>query len=534
MKHVKIEKSELQWLFGGLGFHNSEATMLGIMSDEFLQERVLKSVMEISPTLTRVYGAFPDWTQEAMDRFADYYDMTFAKTDTSMYIVPGRMPLHETHEEMEKFASDVADKLEYLYKKRNMKHIRYFCSTNELSVGNTYALLADDMEKFKEYQHLLWKEFRKRDLPIGLVASDGSGFQNFWQIEWCAKNMDEFTDTYCAHNYEICGKNYDSRKFYDKVYKEVSKVVQIAIANQKRFMMGEFGIHDGGHFTSKVMRNDVFAGYGDKRGEAEAALMSVQQAMALINAGSIGGVYWSFCDYPDPMIKDWSNTEKGKRRFETARFSGHGIDVRYNKNGCFRWNDDDNDYSSRPFLYSLGLMSKYFKRGSRVLTSETDDKNILCCAVRNGDKSHSICLVNLSSKPTEAEVSISFDAVKPYRKYSFAVDNVPYNEFNDLQQFDEILVNLDGKTTVKLPEHSMIVLTTDYEESMPKPVEGIVLKDKKLTWSETDDENHRYYRVYEDGKQIASTVATYLERKNFDPNKKYEVFSVNKWGNCLK
>lgn len=333
MVTISIRKPNLQWLFGGLGFHNSEATMLGLMTPEFLEERVLKSHFEISPTFTRVFAAFPDWTQEAMDRFADYYDLTFRKTDTTIYALPARMPFHETHEEMIRFASDVADKFEYLVKKRGIRHIRYTCATNELSVGNTYALLSENMERFKEYQTLLWREFRRRGLEIGLVASDGSGFQNFWQIDWCSKHMDEITDTYCAHNYEICGLSYDDRRFYDRVYTEVSRVVQVAKAQQKRFLLGEFGVHDGTHFTSPVMCNDVFAGYGDPRGEAETALMSVEQAMALINAGSLGGVFWSFCDFPDPMLRDWSDTPEGRLRWEAARFSGHGVDIRYNKNG---------------------------------------------------------------------------------------------------------------------------------------------------------------------------------------------------------
>lgn len=79
MVTISIRKPNLQWLFGGLGFHNSEATMLGLLTPEFLEERVLKSHFEISPTFTRVFAAFPDWTQEAMDRFADYYDLTFRK-----------------------------------------------------------------------------------------------------------------------------------------------------------------------------------------------------------------------------------------------------------------------------------------------------------------------------------------------------------------------------------------------------------------------------------------------------------------------
>lgn len=534
MVTISIRKPNLQWLFGGIGFHNSEATMLGLMTPEFLEERVLKSHFEISPTFTRVFAAFPDWTQEAMDRFADYYDLTFRKTDTTIYALPARMPFHETHEEMIRFASDVADKFEYLVKKRGIRHIRYTCATNELSVGNTYALLSENMERFKEYQTLLWREFRRRGLEIGLVASDGSGFQNFWQIDWCSKHMDEITDTYCAHNYEICGLSYDDRRFYDRVYTEVSRVVQVAKAQQKRFLLGEFGVHDGTHFTSPVMCNDVFAGYGDPRGEAETALMSVEQAMALINAGSLGGVFWSFCDFPDPMLRDWSDTPEGRLRWETARFSGHGVDIRYNKNGCFRWDSEEHDYSSRPFLYSIGLMVKYFKRGSRVLACGCTDESVLCCAVRNPDLSHSVCIVNLSDSEKDASVSLDFTTGTAYRKYSFCVEHVPYHPCNDLQPYDEVLDISPGKTSLRLMPHSMTLLTTDFVDRIPSAVTGIREENGKLHWDACKDEEHCYYRVYADGRQIASTAAESLTLGDKRKGNLYEVFSVDKWGNCRK
>lgn len=532
MTNITIHKPEFQWLFGGLGFHNSEATMTGLMTREFREERVLKSHFELAPTFTRLFGAFPDWTQQAMDRFADYYDATFKKTDTTIYVLPGRMPFHETPEEMARFASDVADRLEYLVCQRGMRHIRYTCATNELSVGNTYALLSEDMEKFKTYQTLLWREFRRRGLNIGLVASDGSGFQNFWQIDWAAKHMDEITDTYCAHNYEICGLRYDDRRFYDRVYSEVSRVVQLAKTRQKRFLLGEFGLHDESHFTSHVMCNDVFAGYGDRQKEAEAALMSVEQAMALINAGSLGGVFWSFCDYPAPMLRDWSDTPEGQLRYEAARFSGHGIDIRYNRNGCFRWDEEEHDYSSRPFLYSIGLMVRYFRRGSRVLECTCPDGEILCCAVRNPDRSHSICLVNLSDAEKEAKLRLDFQAEGRWRKYSFRVDGVPYNDFNDLQAYDELLDISEGGTPLRLAPHSMVLLTTDFVERTPSAITGVRVENGRLRWDACGDAEHCYYRVYSAGKQIASTGAASLSLCEGRGGGAYTVRSVDKWGNC--
>lgn len=56
---------------------------------------------------------------------------------------------------LEDFAEKIALKLDYLINKRNCTKLRYFCVTNELSVGNTYAYLAS-------YSHA---NFRHKTLP---------------------------------------------------------------------------------------------------------------------------------------------------------------------------------------------------------------------------------------------------------------------------------------------------------------------------------------------------------------------------------
>lgn len=76
---------------------------------------------------------------------------------------------------MEEFVNETCDKLEYLLKQKELKLIQFFCVANELSVGNTYAMLAKDLDKFKKYHQMFWSEFKKRKLDLGLVATDGSG-----------------------------------------------------------------------------------------------------------------------------------------------------------------------------------------------------------------------------------------------------------------------------------------------------------------------------------------------------------------------
>ena len=87
-----------------------------------------------------------------------------------------------------------------------------------------------------------------------------------------------------------------------------------------------------------------------------------------------------------------------------------------------------------------------------------------------------------------------------------------------------------GVFTVALPAKSMTFLTTDYVDRTPPAVGGVRLNDDgTLIWNAATDPDHVYYRVFRDGKQIASTVATQLDVKGVQGD--YAVRSVDRWGN---
>ena len=84
--------------------------------------------------------------------------------------------------------------------------------------------------------------------------------------------------------------------------------------------------------------------------------------------------------------------------------------------------------------------------------------------------------------------------------------------------------------SVEVPARSIVYLTTDYQDRIPSKIKGVKIENNLLQWNATTDKEHCYYRVFKDGEQIASTVATSLKIK--DKKVKYSVKSVDKWGNC--
>ena len=536
MNKIVIKNQRLKWLFGGIGFHNSEATMTALMNDSFKNERVLKTFREISPTFSRVFAGYHNWTKEAMDAFADYYDATFRKAGTLLYVVPGRMPYITDDFNMEEYCEKVAGNLEYLIKVRKCTKIRYYCVTNELSVGNTYAYLANHLELLKELHECLYKAFKRHDLDIGLIATDCSGTENFSQIDWARENMDEVTECYCAHLYSECLPG--DLNAYDYYIKSFTPPVMTAHSAEKRFMLGEFGLAQVIRFDKTPMRNDVSLAEDNPEREGMWAIGLCEMAMAIINSGCISGAFWTLFDYPDPFLRENGDTPEEKARYDAARFSGHGLDVRYNKHGVVKWSDVQGDYYSRAALYTMGYMAKLFKKGSRVLECDWQDEYIRSAAVQNDDGSVSIAVINWDENEKQITLETEQNLSKPMRRYDYSADDIPFNRFNDLQPFTETvdLSNKSAKITVK--PQSVIFLTTDYEERTPSKIKNIVIKNNMLSWDESADNKHCYYRVFaSDSKdfvpsyenQIASTVATRLQIEN--DKLFYKVLSVDKYGN---
>lgn len=537
MPRISITKPYRRWLFGGIGFHNSEATMVPIMSEKFYNERVLKTFREISPTFSRVYGGFADWPQEAMDQFADYYDQTFRNAGTLVYMVPGRMPMPTEDFDYEDYYEKTAQKLEYLIKVRKCTKIRYFCVTNELSVGNTYAHLAKNLDEFKRLHEGLYRAFQRHGLDVGLVATDGSGEQFFPQVQWARENMDEITEDYCSHLY--LGKYQPGDlEAYAYCCGHFENLAVEARKAQKRFILGEYGINEQKKTSlGAPMYNDLSYASAHPENDGIFGVAIAEMSLAILNSGTFAGVFWTLFDYPDPFIKEDGDTPEEKARYQVARYSGHGLQIRYNKHGLIRWCDDEQDYSSRAALYTMGYMAKLFRKGSRVLQCDWEDEKLRAGAVTNADGSVSICLISWYDTPVEIEFSLEHKTDKPMRRYDYSAQNIPYNEFCDLQNYTETL-EVNGGAKLTLQPQSVTFLTTDYIDRTPAKIKNVRVEGNRLVWEASKEPEHCYYRIFASESkrfvpglrnQIASTVATDMEVNNLQLN--YKVISVDRWGN---
>jgi len=532
MSRITIKKPYRRWLFGGLGFHNSEATMTPVMTETFLEERVLKCFREISPTFSRVFGGFADWTREAMDHFADYYDKTYRQSGTLLYMVPGRMPMPTGEFDLEEYCEKTAANLEYLIKERNCNKIRYFCVTNELSAGNTYAYLAKHLDFFGRLHDGLYRAFLRHGLDVGLLATDCSEEKNYHQIKWAIDNLDEITTDYCTHLYLQKYQPGDPEA-YEYCRSLFAGLTEQVLRKHKRYILGEYGIFpQERNMLGDAMVNDVSYAVAKPENDGLHAIAAAEMGLAILNSGTFAGAYWTLFDYPDPFIREDGDSPEEKGRYEVARFSGHGLNIRYNKHGLIKW-DGDPGKPSRAALYTLGYMAKLFKKGSRVMDCSWDDDSLRAGAITNEDGSFSLCVINWAGEDRRVELELEHSLDKPLRRYDFSADKVPYNAFCDLQPHSELLA-CDHNTTITLGPRSVTFFTTDYVERTPSTIEKVRVENGRLVWQACVDREHCYYRVYavsQPGKemQIASTVAESCAIP--DSNGCYRVASVDRYGN---
>lgn len=522
---IRVERPQMPWLFGGFGFQNAEARLTPLMTESFRDERAVKSFRELSPSFSRVYVGRADETRESLDRFADYYDLTFRHCDTTIYAVGGSMPGFPEKLDIEAHAEGVARSLEYLVKERDCRKIRFYCLTNELMCDDQWAYFwkKDKMPLFKKFQEALYDAFRRHGLDIQLAASDGSyGRRQAEELKWTVANMDLITGIFCTHYYDTVKPGDPSA--YDLFYGQFTNVVQLALGRTKRWMLGEFGVVPPR--KKGVMVDDQNWTYHNPSESGLWAVTTAEMAMAAVNAGAYAVINWSFCDYPDPFVVEDSHDPAGRARYESGK-TVYKPDMKYNKNGLFRWSDVRGDFGTSPTYFTLGMMSRYFRKGANVLTARVSDPLVRAAVLENRDGSRTAAVVNLGAK---RDIVLNGWGARRSRLYLYD-SAAPYaNAFGDLPPPDRVIAPDGGNVAFEIPEKGMAFVTTDYVERVPPEVREVKVVDGRLTWAPVDDPCHCYYRVHANGKQIASTVATSLPVK-VDDVVRFAVKSVDKWGN---
>lgn len=520
---IEIKSTIVNENFGGVGFdvfdHMHKASRWNY------EQVFAKRWRELNPSFARV----PDdcrWDFEKIDEHLWFLDV-MKETNTEIYVTTfSNKCLMKGRNEAEYVKHEV-DNLEYMKKVKGFSNITYYCMANELSLDE-WASMTKDLDFFKKIHGMLYNEINARGLDIGLLASDASPFEYWHTIEWSANNMDSISAIYGGHHYI---NNYDlfDNSFYSYFYKKIKWGTDLAKSKNKMFIVGEFGAKQNSNIIDSVMHDANM--YNHTPLETYMGIQVSEAIMAIINAGVYACGYWTFSDFPFPTTSH-----------------------RTNKWGLYHWEIDN--YTTKPSYYCLGLLTKFFRGPAEAYEVVTSDSLIRISAIRNKENgSVSVALVNRNNLPTKVKVSMGgLAGDKPFRKYLYDPENVPFNYFGDLQDPCGKIALKNNDLLDVVPPQSLVVYTTCYDDDPPAEIKGLNVERKKdeggrerafLTWEASTEKDFCYYRIYRSEipdveisprKEVGTTISNSFRDLSVHsmPAYYYKVIAVDQSGNASK
>jgi hypothetical protein len=514
---IAITSEVVRENFRGVGFHGQ--LFLESSTPEYWDQVIAKRWRELNPGFARV---FHNWARgrpgvrdpRALDFLACEIVFMKESAGTEVYLTTSAPKDVPAGQERAAYARAVAGEIEYILRKGGT-NLKFYGSSNELTLRE-WGDLNRDLPTYRDYHRHLYAEFRKRNLPVKLLATDASPVSYWNSLQWAADNMDDITDVYGGHHYAT-RQPADDLEFYSWFLERCTWAVGLARSRKKDFILGEFG---PGQYqeTRWGLRWDTPEAFGTPM-EAQAGLQTAEAAMAAVNAGVYAMGYWTFTDYPDRP--------------------GHAI----NQWGLFK--SMSAGAVTRAPYYCYGLLTKFFRGPARVYRVTSGEAKVHAAAVeRDSDKAWSIAVINRETHPVAVTVALAIDPGKPFRKYLYDTAHVPVTEDGDLQEPSGKLAARDRELNDTVPANSMALYTTAYDDDPPAPVRGLEVKAvdasfsprdaKRLTWKANTEPDLCYYRIYHNNVRVGSTVSTeYIvagpERWRSGP---YTVVAVDTSGNA--
>ena len=281
----------VQSRFGGIGFHAFHHDFPAARKE--LDEVIIKRWRELRPSFARINHE-SRWDHAKLDQVAKHLQY-MKETGTELYVTTWDPEIATTPARRAAYARKIVDQLEYLVRRKGLTNIRYYCMTNEMTLGRWGSLLTD-LSTFQAYHQALFDELKTRDLPIGLLATDAAPVENWGTMSWAAEHMDGITAIYGGHHY-FSDRSLDDERVYPWFLGKTRWAVAPGASKGKNFLLGEFGSKQDGRTVNGVFR-DVCV-YFDTPQEPQVTLQLAEAAIAALNAGVYALGYWTFMDLPD-------------------------------------------------------------------------------------------------------------------------------------------------------------------------------------------------------------------------------------------
>ena len=354
----------------GVGFHCFQQCFE--MSPEDF-ELVYQHWDDLNPSFARI-SHYPTYGKAELDRMARHM-IRMQKTGTVFYITTWKTPVASTEAEYLAYARHVADDLSYLIYEKGCTGIRWYCMANELTL-TSWGSMQNDLTRFKQYHEALYREFKRRNLKVGLLATDSSPASSWNTITWASKNMAEITSAYGGHHY-INEFEPESLVFAPWFEQYVRTYVRPAKAQHKPFILGEFGSKIDGSTKNGIKQDRCI--YYETPKEPWVGLQLAEAVIASLRGGVDAIGYWTFLDFPDQHTP-------------------------LNKWGLIR--NSGRDRSIRSPYYAYGLLTRAFRSGLKIFPLETQDPYIRAVAGQSSSGAWSVAIVNRNERTISIKLAL--------------------------------------------------------------------------------------------------------------------------------
>jgi hypothetical protein len=385
--------------FAGVGFHVSFHQHPATPEHKALLWRRWR---ELRPSFARVGYLLRDG-EGGLEALGDLL-VCMKETGTEVYLVTWDPEDLQPGAAIDAYARRIAEQIEHLVRGRGATNLRWYCMTNELSMGR-WASMATELERFRAYHQAIHDELHARALPVGLLASDASPVEYWPTIEWAAENMDDITEIYGGHHY-FNGHAPEDPAFYAWFLEKLRWGVGIGRSRGKDFILGEFGCAQDGR-TIDGRKMDVCVHFGTEK-EPLVGIQLAEAAIACMNAGVRALGSWTFTDYPDSYSPTYAN-----------------------RWGSFEW---EGECRTRDHYYAYGLLTRYFRGPAAAFAVESDGASVRAGAVRHEAGTWSMAVVNRGSEDEPLSVRLEGEGrALRFRKYVYDPAAVPREPEGRLQ-----------------------------------------------------------------------------------------------------
>lgn len=503
--------------FGGVDFHVFYHIHPAAQQD--LDQVMVKRWRELRPSFARVTHTW-DWDDDKTEYVAGQMRV-WQETGTEVYLTTWDPDDTNSARERAAYAKRVADMIEYFVRDKGLTNLKTYCMTNELSLGG-WGRLRQDLPKFRDYHRCLHEEFKSRELPVQLLATDAAPAKSWHTIEWATEHMDDITGVYGGHHY-INGYALEDVMFYRWFSARLTWGARLARSKGKDFILGEFGCKQDGS-TVNGKKNDACI-YWDTPREPLVAIQLAEAVIAALNAGVYALGNWTFADFPDDYRPTYQN-----------------------KWGTFKWSGSDR--STRPHYYAYALLTRYFRGPAVVFRTAVNDGRIRAAALgRPERREYSLAVVNRNDELVSVSFSLQGvpDSVR-LRRYVYDPASPPDHPYGDLPPPAGTIAVESGQFTDALCAGTLTVYTSVVDDAAPPPVTGLSALPRDggtmhLRWPASPAADLCYYRVFRStgpvfdasaAVQIGSTVATHFSDTAFsdDRSTHYRVVAVDQSGNA--